>query len=627
MSHSNERGAAERGLRSSALWGTGSRGGDSRSSVLWGKGGRGIFVTCIAVFALAAPLAATAAPSAHSVTGSSAAPTSTRSLLAGGKDGKRTYIARDLLDKAKRSPAEKVRVIIQSSAGVSGADSAYKGLGFAGRFAKRLGLVDGMAVELPARLVEKLSNVPGLTVTPDVVMRASDTGTTGVLNSLTSALWPYESGNAQLWNDDGRYAGKMPAIAVVDSGVEQRSDFGSRLVTSVNLTTLPGNSAGDGRGHGTFVAGIAAGAGSNLAGAAPSAPIVSVDVMDDKGQALTSDVIAGAEWILANKGKYNIKVANFSLHSLRPSNFMNDPLDRAVEKLWFGGVTVVAAAGNYGLPTGPSGVKYAPGNDPFVITVGAVDLGGSFSSFDDSAAPWSAYGYTYDGFRKPEVAAPGRYMIGPVPASSTLAQERPEKMLGTNRIQLSGTSFAAPVVSGTAAQILARHPSWTPDQVKGALMATARKVRRTPEAAGLGQITATAAVSMNNPPNPNKGLNKFVKSASSGSGLVFDALAWTDAAKASSSWNALAWSDLAWSDSNLAAMAWTDLAWTDMAWTDLAASDLAWSDMAWTDSSVEDAVEGDGTSDPGMYNADATDLAQASTDPAMQFTPLPLDAP
>src|SRR5262245_17414442 len=133
MSHSNERGAAERGLRSSALWGTGSRGGDSRSSVLWGKGGRGIFVTCIAVFALAAPLAATAAPSAHSVTGSSAAPTSTRSLLAGGKDGKRTYIARDLLDKAKRSPAEKVRVIIQSSAGVSGADSAYKGLGFAGR--------------------------------------------------------------------------------------------------------------------------------------------------------------------------------------------------------------------------------------------------------------------------------------------------------------------------------------------------------------------------------------------------------------------------------------------------------------------------------------------------------------
>jgi serine protease AprX len=627
MSHSNERGAAERGLRSSALWGTGSRGGDSRSSVLWGKGGRGVVVTCVAVFALAAPLAATAAPSAHSAKGSSAAPTSTRSLLAGGNDGRRTYIARDLLDKAKHSPAEKVRVIIQSSAGVSGADSAYKGLGFAGRFAKRLGLVDGMAVELPARLVEKLSKVPGLTVTPDVVMRASDTGPSGVLNSLTSALWPYESGNAQLWGDDQRYAGKIPAIAIVDSGVEPRADFGSRLLTSVNMTTLSGNSAGDGRGHGTFVAGIAAGAGSNLAGAAPTAPIVSVDVMDDKGQALTSDVIAGAEWILANKGKYNIKVANFSLHSLRPSNFMNDPLDRAVEKLWFSGVTVVAAAGNYGLPTGPSGVKYAPGNDPFVITVGAVDLGGSFSSFDDSAAPWSAYGYTYDGFRKPEVAAPGRYMIGPVPASSTLAQERPEKMVGTSRIQLSGTSFAAPVVSGTAAQILARHPSWTPDQVKGALMATARPVRRTPAAAGLGQITAPAAIRLSAPPNPNRVLNKFLSSASSGGGLVFNALAWSDAAKASSSWNALAWTDLAWSDSNLAAMAWTDLAWTDMAWTDLSASDLAWSDMAWTDSSVEDAVEGDGTSDPGMYNADATDLAQAATDPTLQFTPLPLEAP
>ena len=98
--------------------------------------------------------------------------------------------------------------------------------------------------------------------------------------------------------------------------------------------------------------------------------------MDDSGMARTSDVIAAAEWIYANRTSKNIKVANFSLHSTMPSNFINDPLDKAVEKLWFGGVTVVAAAGNYGKADGPSGVPYAPGNDPFVITV---DLEGSVS--------------------------------------------------------------------------------------------------------------------------------------------------------------------------------------------------------------------------------------------------------
>ena len=58
---------------------------------------------------------------------------------------------------------------------------------------------------------------------------------------------------------------------------------------------------------------------------------------------------------------------------------------------------------------------YAPGNDPFVITVGAIDLGNSVRANDDTVAPWSAYGYTPDGFYKPDVAAPGRYMVGPCP--------------------------------------------------------------------------------------------------------------------------------------------------------------------------------------------------------------------
>jgi serine protease AprX len=173
-------------------------------------------------------------------------------------------------------------------------------------------------------------------------------------------------------------------------------------------------------------------------------------------------------------------VANFSLHSASMNHFCYDPLDRAVEKLSFNGVFVVAAAGNYGSANGPSGVLHAPGNDPFVMTVGAVDLGNSVRANDDFTAPWSAYGRTEDGFWKPEIGAPGRYMVGPVPSGSTLASERADHVVAPGYMELLGTSFAAPVVAGAAAQILARHPSWTPDQIKGAMMVTAKAVRKGP---------------------------------------------------------------------------------------------------------------------------------------------------
>src|SRR6185437_15537539 len=166
--------------------------------------------------------------------------------------------------------------------------------------------------------------------------------------------------------------------------------------------------------------------------------------------------------ILNNKDQYNIKVANFSMHSGIGVNSYNDPLDQAVEKLWFAGVTVVAAAGNYGTGSTASGVLFSPGNDPFVITVGAAGTNNTATTSDDDIADWSAWGYTEDGFAKPEIAAPGRYMVSEVPNGSTLTTEYPEKVQSTSAdstiMQISGTSFSAPVVSGTAAEMLARHP-------------------------------------------------------------------------------------------------------------------------------------------------------------------------
>ena len=145
-------------------------------------------------------------------------------------------------------------------------------------------------------------------------------------------------------------------------------------------------------------------AGLGYAGAAPNAGLVDVDVIDDAGMAYVSDVIAGIDWVIANKGRYNIRVANLSF-SAPAGSIRNNPLNDAVEKLWFSGVVVVASSGNYGSNGAKTTVRSSPANDPFIITVGAADMGSYQGISDDTMAPWSVWGSTADGFRKPDLAA------------------------------------------------------------------------------------------------------------------------------------------------------------------------------------------------------------------------------
>ena len=193
-------------------------------------------------------------------------------------------------------------------------------------------------------------------------------------------------------------------------------------------------------------------------------------------------------------------------------SFRFDPLDKAVERLWFNGVVVVAAAGNHGSATGPVDMSFAPGNDPFVITVGAVDQRQTADPLDDTVPYWSAYGHTMDGFGKPDVVAPGRFLIAPVPMGSTLQTTVPNRVVAPGYMWMSGTSFSAPIVSGAAAQILARHPDWGPDQVKGALMLTANYLSLPgSQSAGVGEIDAATAAGLDFvPPNPNENLDPFI---------------------------------------------------------------------------------------------------------------------
>jgi serine protease AprX len=544
--------------RGNALWGTGSR-GESRSNALWGKSGKNLAVP-LAILAIAAPMMAAGAPTAPV---------------------QKPYVAPGLLAAAKANPSKTFSVIVQGDVrnGSEAVSRQVQALSAemprsAPGLKKKFATVNGVSAELTGDQIVALSRRGGLhAITPDGTLKPAYT---------TLQQWPHQTQLTKYWDVLRAAPAKAPTIAIVDSGIERRADFGDRIVADVNLTTLPNNRPGDGRGHGTFVAGIAAGAAPNYTGGSPASKIVSLDVMDDSGMAKTSEVIVAADWILRNKSTYGIRIANFSLHSSNRSSFMYDPLNKAVERLWFAGIVVVAASGNYGSNGQPSGVHYAPGNDPFIITAGAYDGEGTMGASDDINAPWSAYGYTPDGFAKPDVGAPGRYIVGPVPVTSTLVAEKPLNVKAAGYMQLSGTSFAAPVVSAAAAYVIAMHPEYTPDQVKGALMVSSIAAPDlAPRSMGVGEIRADVAAKVVAPPNPNASLNRFLTADPNGGATqVFDAASWSDAAQSSVSWDSASWSDVSWDSAS-----WDSASWSDVSW-----SDVSWDSASWSDSASQEAA-------------------------------------
>jgi serine protease AprX len=486
-----------------------------------------------------------------------------------------------LAERAAANPDQMFKVIVQAVPGNTSQDMADDVHGRGRGVKRKFRSIDGVSTELSGKDVLNLAKKKRiLTISVDQAVRI----TSGPLY-MSTQRWPYASGVAKFWTQlftgNPSSMANPPTIAIVDSGVDpSRPDLAGRVLQEVDLTSLPNNSPHDGRGHGTFVASIAAGSGALNAGVAPNAKLVSIDVVDDTGMGMTSDVIAAADWILANKATYNIRVANFSLHGSQPSTFRFDPLNAAVEKLWFSGVVVVAASGNYGGTQ--QGVLYSPGNDPFVITVGAVDIDGTIKTNDDFAAPWSAHGSTLDGFAKPEISAPGRYMVGAVPLTATLPLERPDRLVDPGYLLMSGTSFATPVVAGTAAYILARHPNFTPDQVKGALMLTARPTPlAVPGSTGVGEVAADKAVDVNNPPNPNLALNQFVVPDADG-GSVFDQATWTTYATANPMWDAATWTTATWTTATWTTATWTTASWEAATWVSATWTTATWTTATWT---------------------------------------------
>jgi len=517
--------------------------------------------------------------------------TAAGSAAAGGGHGGSALVPSPLLNAARANPDRVFEVIVQSRGKGSGAAAGAVGQAIAHVRGKASGLkrafatIPAVSAELTgAQLLDLAESDDVLAITgDDTLVAAGDSTSTCTTCPFEGIYWPFLAGVTSFWQASGKKAApapQAPAIAVVDSGIEAANVFfGGRVVQQVPLVSDGANSPGDGYGHGTFVAGIAAGTVGTWGGASPTSKIVSLDVVNDAGEATTSDVIAAVDWIYANKGAYGIRVATFALTGTQPTTFMYDPLDKAVEKLWLSGVVVVASAGNYGTVDSPSGVLFAPANDPFVITAGATDMNDTLDPVDDFVAPWSAYGYTPDGFAKPELSAPGRYMIGTVPTSAVMPLLRPDRLVAAGWMWMSGTSFSAPVIAGAAADVLALHPMWSPDQVKGALMLTAKPLAGGPAwSGGVGQVQAAAAAAVSDPPNPNLALNRFLVPDPSGDPTpVFDAAAWSATAAADPAWATASWTTASWTTASWTTASWTTASWTTASWTT-----ASWTTASWT---------------------------------------------
>jgi serine protease AprX len=480
---------------------------------------------------------------------------------------------------ATASPRQRVEVIIQLRHGVDAARGRALVRSLGGQPGVDLPIINGLSARLAAGAARRLAASPLVrAVSLNTAIR--DTTLTNPTPWTLATSFDRSTGASRLWN---RSTGAGVGVAVIDTGIDgdlpdfqtSQGSSTSRVIASAvvdpNATT-----AGDTYGHGTAVAGLVAGNGwyrdsgdplyGQYAGTAPDANLISVKVSDDSGNATTLDAIYGLQFAVDHKSDYNIRVINLSFRSTSAQSYTTDPLDAAVEQAWLHGITVVAAAGNLG--SAPDAVSYAPANDPYVITVGATDNQGTATTSDDVEASWSSRGVTEDGLSKPDVLAPGAHIVTTLAPGSSFAGACPTCVIGGSYFQLSGTSLAAPIVAGIAADLLAAHPWWTPAMVKGAIVNTAASLPdggsevRAMEAywAGGGQLVSDGDLTPNDLIDPGTGSINYDAAS-------WTAASWTTAANPlSASWTAASWTCLACSSGVDSGVSPTSASWTDVGW-------------------------------------------------------------
>src|SRR4051812_9099542 len=391
-------------------------------------------------------------------------------------------------------------VVVERAPATPAAQRAVRGHG--GAVGRRLPLAGGFVARVPVRALPALRRsraVAGVWSDGRVTMRSGTDCLPG--DSLCYDALPPEAAWQQaigLNRVPNKYQGDGVTVASIDTGVTPNADLGARLLARVDLT---GERDGIDRfGHGTHMAGLIASDGTTSAGAfegaAPETNLVSVKVAGWDGATDVSTVIAGLQRVVSNRARFGIRVVNLSWGTDSASGYGVDPLDRAVERAWQAGLVVVVSAGNEG-PA--AGTVSKPGDDPFVLTVGAADTNGTAAHADDVIAPFSSRGPTPDAVAKPDLLAPGVAIVSDRAPGSTIDTFRPLARVGAALFKGSGTSQAAAVVSGIAARMIEADPTLTNDEVKGVLTATA-DARLAGPGAGAGLVDAEDAVAAVTPP-------------------------------------------------------------------------------------------------------------------------------
>jgi serine protease AprX len=332
-----------------------------------------------------------------------------------------------------------------------------------GQLKNTLDLVKGALYAVPASALDSLSSDDEVVyITPNRQLQANDTITNVTVGANVAQNWGY--------NGDGM------TVAVIDSGIQDGPDVGGNRIKYRHDWTNGKNK--DDYGHGTHVAGIIGSTHPNYGGIAPKANYLDLRVLDQNGAGTDANVIAAIQKAISLSSQYNVVAINLSLGRAVMESYKLDPLCQAVEQAWKSGIVVVVAAGNGGRTTATSGYGTinAPGNDPYVITVGAMKDNGTSSRSDDLMTTYSSKGPTLlDHIVKPDLVAPGNLTVSNMPATATLYTTYPANVVSPGYFSLSGTSMATPVVTGAALLMLDQNGGLSPDLIKARLMKTATK--------------------------------------------------------------------------------------------------------------------------------------------------------
>ena len=449
-----------------------------------------------------------------------------------------------------------------------------------GQHRKRLGLVNGAAAKVKVKDLLKLAAEGGV----DYVALDSPIAPQAVVDySKLVTIYPHvDKVMSEAWANG--FDGQGVGIAVIDSGVAPVSDFDGRLV-QVPLAWQNGVAPSDRHGHGSLVAGIAAGKSPDgrFLGIAPGARVFALNVDRPEGTH-SSDVIDALQWVFENARANNIRVVNLSLGETVASSYTQSTLDLAVERLWAAGIAVVVSAGN----GGPGLVNFAPANDPLAITVGSSDVKGTKDPKDDTVASFSSGGVTVDGFAKPELLAPGRLIASVLPLGSYLDAQAP----AANRIApgyatISGTSYSAPQVAAAAALLFQKNPGWSPDQVKWTLVNRSRAVLLSTTPA----LAVDRAMITSSPGSANQGVPALVCAPNttclSGSTVAssWNSSSWNSSSWNSSSWNSSSWNSSSWNSSSWNSSSWNSSSWNSSSWNSSSWNSSSWNGSSWNSSS------------------------------------------